>query len=174
MRILFYIALALLTGNCTKENLSLREGQTVYFEYEYINYAWVNQHTGWLIDQSGKIHGYKLPDEWNFPDSSGFISETDLEMNLSRTDTIYDYQIDTPDFDQKINLIPEAAVGRLSDPENAMADAGGWSYYCYIWDSCNKKYRRILLDLKGDYEQFNKSSAARNLVSWLEEVQKNL
>jgi hypothetical protein len=164
----------LFSGSCTKEAISLREEQPVYFEYEYVNYAWEYQHSGWLIDPSGKIHGYNLPDVWNFPDSAGFISETNIEMNLSQTDTIYDYQIITSELNKRIHLIPEAAVGRLSELKNAMADAGGWSYYCYIWDSCNKKYKRILLDLKGDFEQFNKSSAARNLVSWLKEVRKNL
>ncbi len=148
--------------------------QVAFFEYEYINHAWGYQHGGWIIDNSGEVLGYSLPNEWTFPDSTGYISEADLEKNLSQSDTIYNYQIGTSELDRKIRLISGAAKGRLSEKMNVMADAGGWSYYCYIWDDSKNKYQRILLDLKGDFEQFNMSAEALSLVIWLREIEKKL
>lgn len=176
IKTILYLVLApiLLFGSCQKSELNIKPDQIAYFEFEYVNYAWGYTHTGWIIDNLGEILGYKLPDQWVFPDSAGYISEIDLALNLSFTNSAYKYQISTAELSQKINLIPDAAKGKLSTPKYAMADAGGWAFYCYVWDSGKNKYRRILLDLKGDSEQFNKSSAARALVSWLEKVQKDL
>ena len=173
--ILYLIPVSLfLLGSCEKSDLQIKPNQVAYFEYEYINYAWGYQHAGWIIDNSGKVLGYNLPDAWTFPDSAGFISETDLEMNLSQTDTVYNHQISTLELDQQINLIPGAAKGKLSEKKSIMADAGGWGYWCYIWDNERDKYKKVLLDQKGDLEQTNLSAEAHILVSWLKQVSEKL
>ena len=172
IKTILYLVLVpiLLLGSCQKTELEIRPDQVAYFEYEYVNHAWGYQHNGWIVDKTGKILGYNLPDSWTFPDSAGYISEPDLEKNLSKTDTLYNYQISTTELTHKIKLIPGAAKGKLSERKNVMFDAGGWGFSCYIWDKNKHKYRKILLETKGDWEQYNQSPGALSLVTWLKGI----
>jgi len=172
---LFVVLLpVLLLGGCQKTNLRIKSDQIIFFEFERHNYAWVFQHNGWMIDNSGKIFGYNLPDAWTLPDSAGYISETGLEMNLSQTDTLFNYQIGTSELSQKIKLIPWAAKGKLSERKQVMSDAGVGGFYCYVWDGSKNKYKKVLLEIKGDWEQTNLSYEAHTLVTWLKQCAEKL
>jgi len=66
IRLLFILGLMIFSlTNCEKDNdgtdISMTN-QRIYFQYDYINFAWGYQHSGWLIDSSGNVHCYNKPD----------------------------------------------------------------------------------------------------------------
>jgi len=143
--------------------------QQIYFQYEYVNYAWGYSHHGWLMDSTGAVWCYDQPAQWNFPDSSGKLPELSMMENLAEADSLC-YQIPVYNLAQKIPLIEAAADGTISEPENVMADAGISGYYAWIYDKEHQRYRRILLKEEGDWERENLSEEAETLYKWLEGI----
>jgi len=145
------------------------EEQPVYFEYRYVNHAWGYQEHGWFIDGAGVIKGYEFPDDYRSPGSTGLITLQDLEHNLRACDTILLDRIHKEQLMVKAALIPGAARGTLGQAENVAADAGSASLAAYMYEPDQDAYRHILLGISGDWEQFNDSREARELVLWLKE-----
>ncbi|PSK83156.1 hypothetical protein [Prolixibacter denitrificans] len=174
-RALLIFIVLLLTGcdHVPSDNPRYALRQKVLFQFEYVNYAWGFQHRGWLINSSGELHCYNLPDNWNFPDSTGTISATDMEQNLQNTDSIC-YQINPEVLKAKFLLLPLAAKGPLSDPVSEMADAGSAVYAGYILDQSTNRYERILLQQLGDIRIENRSQQAHELYEWLQSVNQEI
>jgi len=167
-RALFIFAILLLTGcdHVPNENPRYAIRQKALFQFEYVNHAWGRQHNGWLIDSSGELHCYNLPNNWTFPDSSGTISAEDMERNLQNTDSVC-YQIDAEELKAKFSLLPLAAKGPTSDPVNEMYDAGIVIYAGYILNPVNNRYERVMLQQTGDFRIDNQSAQAKELYEWL-------
>jgi hypothetical protein len=143
--------------------------QHIYFQYEYINYAWGYQHYGWLIDSTGKVFCYHNPENWNFPDSLGFINTSDMDSNISETDSIC-YKIDIRKLNDKTELIFNASKGKISEPVHEMYDAGGSVYSAFLYNKNTGKYKKILLKQEGDFRIENSSTEADELYTWLKSV----
>jgi hypothetical protein len=143
--------------------------QQVLFQYEYINYAWSYQHSGWFIDTSGNLIRYNMPSKWNYPDTLGFIDDTAMINNL---DFCYESGAIFPklDLQAKIRLIDKAAKGTLTKPRYEMADAGIQRYSAFLYNKDTKKYKRILLYQWGDELIENTSSEAKELQKWMAEI----
>lgn len=174
-RALFIFIILLLTGcdHVPSENPRYAIRQKVLFQFEYVNHAWGRQHNGWLIDSSGELHCYNLPDNWTFPDSTGTISAADMEQNLRNTDSVC-YQVDAEELKAKFTLLPLAAKGPVSDPVYEMADAGGTVFVGYILNSSTNRYERILLQQLGDVRIDNQSQQAQELYEWLLSINQQL
>ncbi|MFA5324550.1 MAG: hypothetical protein WCR82_03440 [Bacteroidales bacterium] len=168
------ILVLFLFASCDKFNTSDEKfEQNVLFQSEYINYAWGYVNSGWIIDSTGNVHVYNLPESWNNCDSLGFISDTAINYNISVTDSIC-MHIDKKDLLDKVSLIKRAAKGSYSDPEQEMCDAGIVSYYGYIYNKKTKKYQRILLRQRGDIKIVNESGSAEQLYDWLKSVEQKI
>jgi hypothetical protein len=63
-----------------------------------------------------------------------------------------------------------AAAGSYTDYRPSCADAGGTRFSAWIYEPSDGRYHRLLLHLRGDYAQANRSDAARDLYHWLENV----
>ena len=50
------------------------------------------------------------------------------------------------------------------------ADMGLGVFSCYKFDPNETAYQVILLEVWGDYQQYNQSSEAENLAEWLKEL----
>src|SRR3989339_891443 len=72
---------------CCDPDPKLTKTPVVMFQYEYYNYAWGFRHNGFLIDGSGNIKGFRQPEKWITPDSSGLMTSADLTYNLAQCDT---------------------------------------------------------------------------------------
>ena len=153
---------------CRKEKYLTTPIETkgILFQYEYLNYAWGYSHQGYLIDSAGYVHGYKLPVKWNFPDSTRFLSLSQMNENLSQTDTVF-FQVPKTELEIYKSKIQSAAKGLLTKPVNEMYDAGSSSFYGFIYDSNAKKYKRFLINQTGDWEIENQSEAAKTIYNWL-------
>ena len=70
--------------SCKEEIPSMK--QKIFFEKHYINMAWLPQSSGYLIDSLGNVLEFKWVEvfhEWFDPDSTGYISSTNMDKNIS-------------------------------------------------------------------------------------------
>jgi hypothetical protein len=155
-------------AGCEKVEKITGPGQPVCFEYRYVNYAWGYQEKGWLIDSSGNINSYNLPDGFILPDSTGLITGDNLAHNLALTDSVIG-TVPGEDMDYYLGLIQGASEGIIGAPRSIAADAGNSVLSCYRYDSAENAYRYVFLGRSGDWEQFNQSEEAEILIDWLKQ-----
>lgn len=170
---LILVSLTIILSNCSKVKIDdpvIAINQLVIFQFEYMNAAWGYQHFGYMVDSSGNVYTYKLPDKWVFCDSTGTISETNMLSNLNETDSI-SYKIDKQELHAKLSLIGPALKGSLSAPRHEMCDAGIASYCVYTYDTARKTYKRFLLKQWGDIMIDNNSPAADSICTWMNNIE---
>ena len=169
LKILVLILPFLISSACiSKDDDVVLDGETIYFQFEYINYAWSFQHRGFIIDQQGNIYDYKLPEDWISAENDK-ISMKDFESNLSKTDirltTLSENDI------KKIEILAlNAKYGKLTEPKYVMADAGGEVYAIYMASEGEEILTKYLLQQRGDVYQKNKSSASDKITNWLIDI----
>lgn len=166
--------LAFLTG-CEKKTDLNRDlvNQRILFQHEYLNNAWGHQQFGWLIDSSGIVYCYKLPEKWIDCDSLGKISDSSMNSNISGATSLC-LRLDRTELNGKADMIKKASNGELTKPQHEMFDSGISSYYGFIYDSKNNSYQRILIKQTGDFRIENKTQAAVDLYNWLETIDKKV
>lgn len=144
----------------------------VLFQYEYINWAWGYQQHGWFIDNHGNRKKYDISQggEWKNTDSEGYISKEDLAFNYAKATEILQ-QIPRSVIVQNEQLISGAIDGSLSERESNGADMGAYVYFCYAWNDELQMYKKQLLALEGDWNQYNTNSQAKDLTHWLKTFQ---
>lgn len=140
----------------------------VLFQYEYINWAWGYQHSGWFIDNHGKRRKFDISESgnWKNTDSDGYISKDDLAFNFAKATEITQ-QISLSVVVQNEQLISGTVDGDLSEPESGGADMGAFAYFCYAWNEELQMYKKQLLSVEGDWTQHNISQEAIALTHWL-------
>ena len=145
------------------------EFRKIVFEYEYINYAWGYNHSGWFIDTTGLVYYHKSVNEheiWNSADNSGYLSEGALQQNFNLSDTVI-YTLNKTEVKGKAALNRFVTTDNFSEILHPMADAGIGTLYCYVWDKEVLKYRRLFLAESGDLRQANNDPDAILLTHWL-------
>jgi hypothetical protein len=147
--------------------------QKVFFQYEYINYAWGYQHRGWIIDSEGRVCRFDQPLTRNHPDSLGIMADTAMYSNLLQADSI-SIGVDTVDLYKYVGLINEAAEGNLTKPVNRMCDAGCCTFVAYRYNPRTHNYRSILLSQTGDWQIQNQSAAADSILVWLNHISQQI
>ncbi|MFT5822371.1 MAG: hypothetical protein ACI8ZM_003627 [Crocinitomix sp.] len=168
MKKTFLLAIfTLILLGCNKEKYdSIPHG---YYTMEYQNWAWGYSHSGWIIDSEGNVNSFNLPNDWNGPDSLGYISESQLIENISNCDskigsvskrTLYTHN----------KLINDAATGSNSEPESNGADIGRYAYYCYQFDTDAGLYKGVVLEVDGDWSYHNESNAAKSIAKWMKKI----
>jgi hypothetical protein len=163
------LALFLLTilSSCKKEHNSIPDiDQKVLFQREYINYAWSYQLNGWLIDSSGNVRSYNLPETWHFTDSEGFIYPDTMNSNLQQTEGTV-CKVDKDTLLKYFAMLTQAAKGELTSPLMVTADAGSTIYSGFLYDSVSGKYRQIFIKEIGDIFVENKSKEANEIYNWM-------
>jgi hypothetical protein len=157
--------------SCEKKDNSINEvfpnaNQLVLFKVEYSNYAWGYSHSGILIDSSGNVGYFKYPKNWHSIDTSGYISVSEMNDNLSQIDTFY-LTVDKNILLKNFNLVQYAAEGEISKPDNSGADMGETVYSAFLYDSVAGKYKHVLINQFGDWSRINKSPEASQILHWL-------
>jgi len=156
-----------LTG--CKKSYIMRDGQTVLFQYEYINHAWGYQHSGFFIDSDGNVLTYDKPEGWNFADSENTISSTQLNNNLDKC-TINDNTISSGELSKYSRHIENIASSKVSSPKSVGADFGAIRYYCYKYDEMTGSYKGFLIRMEGDYTCENLNYYSKKVASWMAEI----
>ena len=166
---LLLISLLFEIVGCTRELITTTEKQQMFFQAEYVNYAWGYVHQGIIIDTAGRKWTYKLPANWNYADSTGYISADKMNANFGKlTSTSVVISKETlQKYYAQLNL---AAIGELTKPAMVMADAGVTTYAGYIFNPKTNKYKRVLIKQVGDILIENKSTAAADIYAWLNKI----
>lgn len=157
--------------SCEKKINSINDvlpntNQLILFKVEYTNYAWGYSHSGILIDSSGNVGYFKYPENWHSIDTSGYISESEMNDNISQIDTFY-LTVDKNILLKNFNLVQYAAEGEISKPNNSGADMGETVYSAFLYDSVVRKYKHVLINQFGDWSRNNKSPEANQILQWL-------
>jgi hypothetical protein len=139
------------------------------FEVEYQNYAWGPQWNGFYVDRQGRVYRYDLGLSRNPAYADSVMTPQQL---AAKYDHLRMLVKTLPDGEAtaKYELVAQAAAGSYTDEQGVCADAGGLRYSAWIYDAGDGKYHRLLLHLRGDIAQANRSAAATALFHWLEGV----
>lgn len=163
------VLIALFTGCEYLEVAPQEETSTLIFQTEYTNYAWGYNHNGWMLGNSGEVKRFQKKAAWVFPDAQGYISEADMQKNLAACDSVI-AKVSTADFSTYASKALTCADGPLSKAENKMADAGAHVYCFYLFEADQKRYRRVLLDMTGDWAQQNLAANTGVVVDFLKRI----
>lgn len=161
--------LALFTGCLETEEFKSGEMTNLIFQSEYTNHAWGYNHNGWMMDRSGIVKRFQKTTAWVFPDSVGFISRADMEKNIAACDSVIE-EVNTTTFKLYAEKAMTCVNGTLTKPENKMADAGEHIWAFYIYDSGKNGYKRIILNMTGDWSQENLATNSKEIVDWMMKI----
>jgi hypothetical protein len=160
--------------SCVKEPeilpASIPTDQEVFFEVNYINYAWGEQASSFFINKLGEIKSFKGKIKWNNEASKGQLSELQMKENLDLA-KISKKTITISDLSKYSLLIPKITSSNFTKRKAVGADMGGYSYYAYVYNSNEKVYKAIKLAEAGDWESYNEDPNAKIIFDWLKEIQ---
>jgi hypothetical protein len=167
-----FFCLLILASGCKKSYI-LNDNQMVLFQYEYINYAWGYQHSGFYIDNDGNVLKYEKPEGWNFSDSENVLSSARLFENLNKC-TVSEKIISSSELTKYSRHIENIASSKVTAPKNVGADMGSIRYYCYRYDKVTDTYKCYLIKMEGDYTCENLNYYSKKVVSWMEEIRRDI
>jgi len=163
---LFFFVFLIISA-CSKENNAIPElNQEVLFQFEFANYAWIPEHGGFLIDSSGNVRNFNMPENWHYADSNGWISENDMKENLLNSQST-SLTINKDTLIYYYTMIWKASKGEISKPRQVANDKGSTTISGFIYDNGTKKYKEIVIRQFGDIEVENNSQAASGIYNWL-------
>jgi hypothetical protein len=168
--VLSIVLITLFTSCLETEELKSGEITNLIFQSEYVNYAWGYNHNGWMMDRSGIVKRFQKTAAWVFPDSTGFISEADMQKNIAACDSVI-AEVGTSEFKLYADKALTCVNGTMTKPENKMADAGEHIWAFYIYDSGKNGYKRIILDMTGDWSQENLAPNSKGIVDWMKKIE---
>ncbi len=169
---ILFIGILLLASGCKKSYI-LNDEQMILFQYEYINYAWGYQHSGFYIDSEGNVLKYEKPEGWNFADQDNVLSSTSLFKNLDKC-TVSEKTISSTELYRYSRHIENIASSKVTAPKNAGADQGSVRYYCYRYDEETDSYKGYLIKMEGDYTCENLNFYSKKVASWMKEISKQI
>ena len=170
-RMLIPAALALAAAACT-ESLVIADPpaeDSPLFEVEFRNFAWGPVWNGFYVDRQGRVYRYDLGASRNAAYADSVMTPQQLAAKYDHARTLVKTLPDG-EASAKYELVARAAAGGYTEPHGVCADAGGEQFSAWMYDAGDGKYHRLLLHLRGDVAQANKSDAARALYQWLENV----
>jgi hypothetical protein len=169
--ILLLLMLISLAGCLRPDDIWVEDSEPVnlIFQSEYTNYAWGYNHNGWIMDNSGKVNRFQKKAAWVFPDSLGYVSAVDMQKNFSACDSVM-AQISSKDFSLYAGKAIFCVNGPYTKAVNTMADAGENIRCFYVYEADRKRYKRILLNMTGDWSQENLAPYAKEIADWMKSI----
>ena len=158
--------------SCKEEIPSMK--QKIYFEMHYVNYAWLPQSSGYLIDSVGNVLTFKWVEvfhEWYEPDSTDYISAVNMDKNISFCQTPTSH-INPDTLKYYVSKIYAASKGTITKPQMQMADFGEIRYSAFIYDEKTNRYKEVLIKLYGDLMSNNNSPEATEIYQWMNRIGK--
>ena len=164
-----FVFILFLSGCEKNDSSDFRLNQLVLFQVEYVNYAWGYSHSGIVIDSTGNVGYFRLPENWHSPDSLGYISESDMNDNFRQLSDV-NVTVTKDALHKYYGMLPDASRGKLSEPYNRMFDAGVTVYSGFLYLPSLKKYKQVLINQWGDWQIDNFSPEAGEIFKWLKTV----
>jgi len=169
--ILLSLLILLLTG--CKKNYVINEKQKILFQYEYVNYAWGYQHSGFIIDNEGNVLTYENPENWNFQDNSRILSEMQVSENISKCRRP-GKKIPQEELQKYTSYIKNISSSKITAMKNVAADAGSIEYLCYQYFESSGTYKGCLIKMEGDFTCENLNLYAKKVAEWMKEINNSL
>lgn len=138
-----------------------------YFQYEYVNYAWGFNHSGFTITPSGEVFAFDKSAAWVFADNNK-LSFANLKKNIEASSKV-DMIITKSDLDYYQQLAFVAFSGKISEPVQRGADMGEIICKIIVPDTVDPlgDYREVILTEKGDFDRYNLSPESATIAEWL-------
>lgn len=160
----FFLWMASLIS-CSDEDIQISSDQEIFFEVNYVNYAWGKQFKGLIIDKDGQVRTYTNPVKWNPTDAGTEVPLSQIQENISNTVlSSANVKSDLQNYTSKINSLTDS---EYSKPISGGADRGITSFYAYRYDKEKRIYKPLLLSQTGDIETYNKDKSAVEITKWL-------
>lgn len=172
LKIILGILLFMLTTACKKNNL-ISDKQTILFQFEYINYAWGYQHTGFFIDKEGNVLTYNNPQEWNFPDNDQALSDKQIAENVARC-SLSSIKISKEEVQKYSNYIKNISLSKVTALKNVAADAGSSEFICFQLSEKTGQYRGSLIKMEGNFTCENLNFYSKKVVAWMKGIRKSI
>jgi hypothetical protein len=172
LQILFIAIAAITLTGCNKKPV-INSKQEVYFQYEYINYAWGYKHTGFLIDNEGKVLTYKNPENWHFPDKDLNLTESQIHENIVNCN-VSGKTIEPAELEKYANFIRNISLSKVSALKNVAADAGTTDYICYVYSPDSNNYKGYIIKKEGDFSCENLNFYSKKVAAWLKNINDSL
>jgi hypothetical protein len=171
-KILQLILIILMLSGCKKSYL-LSEKQAILFQYEYINYAWGYQHTGFIVDTKGNILTFNNPDKWNFRDKDMILTEKQVAENITKCQSS-GIIISQSELQKYSAYIKNIASSQVTASRNVAADAGTAEYICYQFSETSETYKGYIIKTEGDFTQENLNFYAKKIGTWMKDINHSL
>jgi hypothetical protein len=165
--ILITLIILFITG--CKKNYIISNKQVILFQFEYINYAWGFQHTGFFVDNEGNILTYNNPENWNFTDNDFKISDSQVAENISKC-VQTGKKIPKDELHKYSNFINNIASSKVTALKNVAADAGSLKYICYQFSESTGTYKGSLIKMEGDFTCENLNFYSKKVVIWMRDI----
>ena len=162
------ICLLLVSAGC-KKSYEVSEKQEILFQFEFLNYAWNYQHTGYYIDKEGNVLVYNNPENWNYPDENLIISSEKVAENLKQCKKS-GIIISKEELKKHSDLIYNISLSKVTALRNVAADAGSYDYICYQYSEDKGEYLGHLIKRDGDFTCENLNFFAKKLALWMNNV----
>ena len=162
----------LITGSC-KKNVVINEKQAILFQVDFVNYAREYVHSGFIIDNQGRILTYNNPQTWNFPDKDFILKENQVRENL-RYCLNTGKKITKEELEKYASHIKNISSSEVTASKNVSADEGSIEYICYQFHEDSGIYRGFLIKTEGDFTRENLNFFAKKVISWLKNINDTL
>jgi hypothetical protein len=166
--ILLLLLVVIFISGCNKKPV-IADHQLIYFQFEYINYAWGFQHTGFIIDNEGKVLTFKNPQNWNFPDNNFNLAESQIRDNIGNCH-YSGVTIPQDDFKKYVSYIKNISSSKITALKNVAADAGTTEYICYLYSQDSNNYKGYLIKQEGDFTCENLNFYSKKVAAWLKNI----
>jgi hypothetical protein len=172
LKIFSILLIVLFSAGC-KKNYVISEKQEMLFQFEYINYAWGYQHSGFIIDNNGNVFTYNNPENWNFPDKDYVISASQVAENLSQC-RLSGKKISKEELLKNATYIKNIASSKVTALKNIAADAGSYEYVCYQFSQSTMTYKGSLIKMEGDFTCENLNFYSKKVALWMKGINNSL
>lgn len=156
--------------SCKTETPSI--AQKILFEQHYVNYAWLYQNNGYLVDSSGNVRAFDLSRDtikWNEADKDGYISASKMNENLALCKSVVG-KVDQDTLTHYSAKIWNASFGEITKSDIYMADAGSIVYSAFIYEAKTNRYKKIMLKTWGDFMFDNVAPEAKSIYEWMQRI----
>jgi hypothetical protein len=173
LRVWVLAAWVVLIGGCagTDEDDARGGGRYLFDVYEE-NFSWGYTLRGFYVDRNGDVWSYDHSDErWLPGDGAVRLSEADLKEKFDHGRKVL--TLGAKVVRDKLRLIDVASRGGIARFSQSR-DRGRYAWVAYQYDPDRRNYRVVVLGADGDWIESNSTSAAQELVAWLNEVKQKV
>ena len=171
-QIIYLVIVVLFITGCNKKP-GTDGNPAIYFQFDRLNYAWGYQHTGFLINNEGKILTYKNPQNWNFPDNHLILTDSQIRDNIGNC-VFSGKTVPQQELKKFASYIKNISSSKVTAMKKVAADAGTIDYICYRFSPDSNNYKGYIIKREGDFTCENLNFYSKKVSVWLKNINDSL